>query len=177
MYLLILWKYSHISLFNINVNFVRWIVISALAQSVATALQIELLGRRSLATGVVLVKTEAVFALLIGYVCIGDVVSWLGFASVVLGVIGIICVVTGSSKDQESHCVGTGHLRQFLETAVLGVSSALLFAITGVAARAATRSIVGVGLIAAVAMTLAATIIIQVLFLGVYLVWKNQQRW
>lgn len=172
-YLLILWGFSQLSIESVNTAFLKWSIVSAVGQSAATALQIELLGRRSLATGIVLVKTEAIFALLIGYLFIGDVVSRFGFVSVLLGSLGIICVVSSKSMSQNSESENRSHLKQSMETALLGLSSALLFAITAVAARAATKSIVGVHLVGAVGMTLATTVVIQAVLLGVYLAFRK----
>ena len=74
-----------------ELSFVFWIfaLSGGTAQVLATICVVALFKRRNFAVGITLKKTETLQAVLVGFVVLGDVVSWAGFGAIFIGLIAV----------------------------------------------------------------------------------------
>lgn len=135
-------------------------LIGGLAQILATACVVALFARRSFAVGVGLAKTEVVLTALLGFLVLGDQIDLWAFAAIFGGLIGVWLLSLPESG---------GFDRVSGATVALGLGSGTLFAVSGVAYRAATLEVASDQPLLRAALTLAAVTTAQALALAVYL--------
>ena len=114
--------------------FWAYVLTGGLAQILATWCVVLLFTRRNFAVGITLKKTEVIQTAIVGFVVLGDRISLAGFAAIVIGLFGVLFLSDGPG--------GGGILRRLANrSAVLGLTSGALFAVSGVAYRGATLEV------------------------------------
>lgn len=101
-----------------------------LAQILATVFVVQLFAQRNFAVGITLKKTEVIQTVLVGWLLLGEGVSWAGFACILTGLAGVLLL--------SSPARGQGRLRITGPEVVLGLGSGVFFAVSGVCYRAAS---------------------------------------
>lgn len=135
-------------------------LIGGLAQIAGTACVVALFARRNFAVGVGLAKTEVVLTAALGFVVLGDQIGPWAFAAILGGLVGVWLLSLPESG---------GFDRLSGATMALGLGSGALFAVSGVAYRAATLAVVSEQPLLRAAVTLAAATSMQALVLALYL--------
>lgn len=132
-----------------------------LAQILATVFVVQLFSARSFAVGITLKKTETLQAVLIGWLLLGEGVSWAGFACILGGLAGVL-LLSGPLR-------GAGRVRLRGPEVLLGLGSGVFFAISGVCYRAASLELDVAEPLLRAGITLAAVTTLQCAAMAVWL--------
>jgi len=141
-----------------DAGFWLWLLDGALAQIAATALMLAAMGERSFVVTIAYIKTEPVQVALFGLLFLGDAVTPMMAAAIVIATAGVIVM---SLKDGTS---GGG-----LRPTLLGLSAGACFALSAIGFRGAILSLHDPSYAMAATFTLAAGLVLQSVLLTVYL--------
>jgi len=136
-----------------------WLVTGGLAQIVATSLMLAAMNERSFVVTTAYLKTEAVQAAAFGFVFLGDHVTALKLAGIVLATAGVILTALRSG--------GSGG-RSWRPT-MLGLFAASFFALSAVGYRGAILNVPDVSFVTAASFTLVLTLLMQTVLLSGWL--------
>lgn len=153
----------------LQAEFLLWMLVGAIFQILATNLLILALSLRNFVVATAYSKTEAVQAAVFGLVLLQEPVTFAGAAAILIGTVGVMLM---SLKDAENK------LQAFLtgwteRSALFGIASGSLFAISAVGFRAASLSLDTPSLPLAAATTLACALIFQSAAMAAYLFWRE----
>jgi drug/metabolite transporter (DMT)-like permease len=157
--------------FHMSTLFYIFAGITAFSQIFATWLMVSLFSQRNFATGITYAKSEALQTALLSFILFSSYFSLLSILAIILGSIGLICI--SISKQQATR---TPFLRGYVDkSALIGVSSGTLFAISCIFARQASL-ILGPNSNAfyKAALTLVVVLLIQTIVIGIYLLVKER---
>jgi len=152
--------------------FLPYCIAGGLAQIVATNLLLMAFGERNFVVGTAYSKTEAVQSALLSTFLLGDHLSWLTWIGIGCGVIGVMILSTGGKR------MGPGELLRALgqPAARYGIASGLVFALTTIAIRAATREVATPDPVRAALIVLVVTVVLQTVMQGGYLAWRERDQ-
>lgn len=141
-----------------NATFAFWTVAGGLGQIGATLLLLHVFSLRNFAVGNAFAKTETVQAALFGLVLLGDRIAPLALAGILTSLVGVLLLsapkgLRGGVTDR---------------AAILGLASGALFALSGVAYRAASLSLEADGFLIRPAFTLACVTVMQTLLMTLW---------
>jgi drug/metabolite transporter (DMT)-like permease len=157
--------------------FVPWLLDGAFAQIAATALMLAAMGERSFVVTIAYIKTEPVQVALFGMLFLGDKVTPMMAAAVLIGTTGVIVmsVKGGGQKSGEGPQSGTSVLssvlRPFLsgKATLLGLSAGACFALSAVGYRGAILSLQDPNYVMAATFTMTAGLVVQSVLLSAWL--------
>ncbi len=135
-----------------------------LAQILATWAVVALFSLRNFAVGITFKKTEVLQAALLGFVVLGDRVSFWGVLAILLGFVGVgyLSADNRALKSLNRHSVA------------LGVFAGALFAISGVAYRGAVLQVAAENPFSRAILTLLVVTLFQTLALALWLaIWQQ----
>lgn len=107
---------------SVNTAFLAYITAGAVTQIAATALMLAAMRERAFVTVTAWIKTEPIQVALFGMAVLGDPVSWLGMAAILLASVGVVLM----SRISAGAMSGGGSLRPIL----MGLFSGSMFAIS-----------------------------------------------
>jgi len=167
-WLLLLRDQASAALPAIGLPFLVWVTIGAGAQILATALLLRTMEDRSFALGVAYSKTEVVQVAVIGFILLGDPVSLPVAIAVIVATAGVLLISVPSGNRSV-----TIFLRSWMSrTALLGLASGTMFALSAAGYRGAALSLETSPALEA-AYTLAAAQALQTVLLGGWLALRN----
>ncbi|MER5170530.1 EamA family transporter [Thioclava kandeliae] len=137
--------------------FWAYVIIGGAAQASATLLLVRLFQLRNFAVGVAFTKTEVVQVALMSLVFLGDHVAPLGWAGIVLGLVGVLCL----SRPPQGGAAG--------KPAFYGIIAGGLFGLSAIAYRGATLELMPFAFFDRALATLACVTTVQTLGMGLYL--------
>ena len=137
-----------------------WVAAGALTQIGATATMLSVMGERSFVVAYAYIKTEPVQVALFGLIFLGDHVTPLTAAAIVIATIGVIVISLKPGASQVSTRRST----------VIGVVSGALFALSAIGYRGAILSLALPHFVMAATFTLAVGLVMQAALLTAYLV-------
>ncbi|MDF1727022.1 MAG: DMT family transporter [Sulfitobacter sp.] len=137
-------------------------LLGAVSQIAATMCVVTLFKQRNFAVGITFKKTEVIQTVLVGWLLLGEGVSWLGFAAIAIGIFGLL-LLSGEEGARGIRLADLGN-----RAAGLGIASGLLFAFSAVSYRGASLSLQSADPVLSAAVTLGAVVLMQT---GVMLVW------
>ena len=140
-----------------------WVVAGAVTQIAATATMLSVMGERSFVVAYAYIKTEPVQVALFGLVVLGDRLTLLTTAAIVIATIGVIVISLKPGAGQVSTTRST----------VIGIVSGALFAISAVGYRGAILSLHLPHFVMAATFTLAVGLVMQAAMLTAYLVLRE----
>jgi drug/metabolite transporter (DMT)-like permease len=140
-----------------------WLLLGALSQILATGLMLVAMNTRSFVVTTAYLKTEAIQTAIFGFVFLGDHLTWLKVAAIVIATIGV--VITALRPGGEKSFAE-------LKPTVIGLLAAAAFALSAVGFRGAIISVPGVSFVTASSFTLVAGLFLQTLVLTIYLLWR-----
>jgi len=135
-----------------------WLLDGAFAQIVATALMLAAMGKRSFVVTIAYIKTEPVQVALFGLMFLGDAVTPMMAAAIVIATAGVVVM---SLKAGAS---GGG-----LRPTLLGLSAGASFALSAIGFRGAILSLHDPNYAMAATFTMAAGLVVQSVLLSIYL--------
>ena len=151
------------SLPNPPAVFWPWVVFGAMTQIAATATMLSVMGERSFVVAYAYIKTEPVQVALFGLIFLGDRLTPLGSAAILIGTVGVIVM---SLKP------GAGQVTTARST-IIGILSGALFALSAIGYRGAILSLDLTDFVMAATFTLTAGLVMQSVLLSVWLVLRD----
>ena len=127
---------TDVSLPKLEGQFFLFAVSGGLAQILATVCVILVFKSRNFAVGITLKKTEVILTAFVGLILIGEGVSAVSMSLICLGGLGVFFL------SKKVSAVGRSNVNLLNKSAVYGLLSGLLFAISAVCYRSATLSVV-----------------------------------
>lgn len=143
-------------------GFTGFLVLGAVSQILATALMLAAMQARSFAVVTALIKTEAIQIALFGFLFLGDRLSPLGIAAVLLATAGVVTMSWTSRIAGEAMSAG-------LRPVALGILAGALFAFSAVGYRGAILSLESGSFLIRATTTLACGLALQTAMLLVWL--------
>jgi drug/metabolite transporter (DMT)-like permease len=143
-------------------------LIGGLSQILATVFVVLLFKQRNFAVGITFKKTEVIQAVLVGLIVLGEGVTLAGFGAILIGLCGVLLL----SKNPEVEGRWWQHLTN--RAAGLGLGSGALFAVSGVAYRAASLELGDLEPVLRAAITLAAVTSAQMIGMALWLAWRDR---
>jgi drug/metabolite transporter (DMT)-like permease len=140
-----------------------WVVAGAITQIGATATMLSVMGERSFVVAYAYIKTEPVQVALFGLVFLGDRISVLSGAAILIATAGVIVI---SLKP------GAGSVSTRRST-VIGILSGSLFALSAIGYRGAILSLQLPHFVMAATFTLAVGLVMQAVLLSAYLALRD----
>ncbi|MHA7849232.1 EamA family transporter [Roseovarius sp.] len=148
-------------------GFWAYALIGALMQVLATWCVVALFAARNFAVGITFKKTEVIQTALVGLLVLGDKISGLALAAIILGLVGVLVLSDNAGLPGLS-------LRRMMNRAVgLGIASGAFFAISAVAYRGATLEVASDDPLLRAGVTLAVVTVSQTIGLGAWLAWRE----
>lgn len=152
-----------------HAEFYFWTAVGGVAQILATNLLILALSMRNFVVATAYSKTEALQAAAFGMLILAEPVSAAGVAAIVTGTIGVLLIsLKGSDNALKSFLFGWME-----KSALIGIGSGALFAVSAIGFRAASLSLGEEFLPLAAATTLVHAIVLQITLMLVYLLWRE----
>jgi drug/metabolite transporter (DMT)-like permease len=155
----------------IGAGFLPFCIAGGLAQIIATNLLLMAFEERSFVTGIAFSKTEAIQGAALSVLLLGEHLPVLSWAGIALGVAGVMLLAMGGERGLSTLLRGlTGRGARY------GIASGFFFALTAIGIRRATQEVTGDGQIGAALLTLAATVTLQTLMQGGYLLLRERDQ-
>ena len=158
----------NVSLPKLSWAFWAYALGGGLAQVMATICVVALFKHRNFAVGITLKKTETLQAVMIGFLVLGDVISWAGFGAIFIGLVGVLLLADAPQAE------GALLQRVFNRAAGLGLASGVLFACSGVAYRGASLELATDSALLRAMMTLACVTTSQAIGMAVWMRLREQ---
>jgi drug/metabolite transporter (DMT)-like permease len=141
-----------------------WVIGGALGQIAATALMLSAMGERSFVVAYAYIKTEPVQVALFGLIFLGDKVTPLSAAAILIATVGVIVI---SLKPR----TGAGTTRSTL----IGLAGGTMFALSAISYRGAILSLGLPDFVLAATFTVTVGLVIQAALLSAYLALRDPQ--
>ena len=152
-----------------NVAFAAWVFAGATAQLAATALLLAAMTQRSFIVSMAYAKTEALQIAVFSALILGELVSTTTAGAIAISTAGVIMM------SLRPGALRSGSLKDwFSATAMLGIGSGACFALSAVCFRAAILESGDVTPWLGGINTLLWTQVLQTVFLGAYLLWRDR---
>jgi drug/metabolite transporter (DMT)-like permease len=142
-----------------------WVIAGALTQIAATAFMLAVMGERSFVVAYAYIKTEPVQVALFGLLVLGDHVTPLAGAAILIATVGVIVI----SLKPGAARAGT------LRSTALGILSGTMFALSAIGYRGAILSLNLPDFVLAATCTVAVGLAIQAGLLSLYLVLRDRK--
>ncbi|MEM1077343.1 MAG: DMT family transporter [Pseudomonadota bacterium] len=146
-----------------------WIAatLGGTSQILATMCVVALFAHRSFGVGITFKKTEVMLTALVGFVVLGEAITWGGAAAIAVGFVGV--VILSDPPD------ASGDWRRLLNKGVaLGLASGLLFGFSAIGYRAASLAIDSTDVFQRASVTLMCVTTFQTLLMAAYLSWRER---
>jgi drug/metabolite transporter (DMT)-like permease len=150
-----------------SLSFLPWLLDGALAQIAATALMLAAMGERSFVVAIAYIKTEPVQVALFGLLFLGDAVTPMMAAAIVIATAGVIIM------SMKAGPLG-GASRGGWRPTVLGLSAGACFALSAIGFRGAILSLHDPSYAMAATFTVAAGLMVQSILLTLYLALRDR---
>lgn len=152
-----------------NGKFLLFCVLGGLSQIVFTGLLIWLFSFRNFAVGTTFSKTETVQIAILGFLLLGDTLSLGAILAIVVSVVGVMAMSAAQTKITLK-TLFTGLAEK---STLIGLASGLFLGGSVVFFRGAAKSLGYDGFLMPAAFTLAVSVVIQTVLMGIYLVLRE----
>jgi drug/metabolite transporter (DMT)-like permease len=141
-----------------------WVIGGALGQIAATALMLSAMGERSFVVAYAYIKTEPVQVALFGLIFLGDEVTPLSAAAILIATVGVIVI---SLKPR----TGAGTMR----STMIGLAGGTMFALSAISYRGAILSLGLSDFVLAATFTVTVGLVIQAALLSAFLALRDPE--
>lgn len=148
---------------DIPAAFWGYIVVGGLSQILATVCVVAIFAHRNFAVGITLKKTEVLQSVLVGFLILGDTVTWFGLLAILLGIGGVLLLADPPEAE------GPWRQRILNRAVALGLLSGLFFGFSGVSYRGASLSLGAGDTFYRAMIAMAFVVIFQVVVLAIWL--------
>ena len=136
-----------------------WVIAGAFTQIAATALMLSAMGERSFVVAYAYIKTEPVQVALFGLIFLGDSVTPLAAAAILIATAGVIVISLKPGAGSASTTRST----------LIGLGSGCMFALAAITFRGAILALQHPDFVLAATFTLAVGLVLQAALLSLYL--------
>ena len=150
-----------------SASFWPWLLDGALAQIGATALMLAAMEERSFVVAIAYIKTEPIQVALFGLLFLGDAVTPMMAAAIVIATIGVVVI------SLKGGTLGSASVGEWRST-VLGLSAGACFALSAIGFRGAILSLHDPSYVMAATFTMAAGLVLQAALMTLYLALRNR---
>ena len=152
-------------------KFLIWCILGGLSQILFTVLLMILFNFRNFAVGTTFSKTEVAQIALFGLILLGDKITLMATFAITLSVIGVLVMSAGQIKmSMDSLFTSFGE-----KATLLGLTCGAFLGLSVVFFRAAALSLEHDNFLMAASYTLAISVILQTLMMGIYIFWRERQ--
>lgn len=145
------------------VMFWPWVLAGAFTQIAATATMLSVMGQRSFVVAYAYIKTEPVHVALFGLIFLGDKVTPLSAAAILIATAGVIVISLKAGAGEASSTRST----------IVGLFSGALFGLSAIGYRGAILSLHLPDFVVAATFTVTVGLVIQAAVLSVYLALRD----
>jgi drug/metabolite transporter (DMT)-like permease len=145
--------------------YVPWLLMGTIAQILATALMLAAMSERSFVVSIAYIKTEPVQVAIFGLVFLGDAITLPLALAILIATVGV--VLMSVTPGQIATAGGN-------RPAILGIAAGAMFALSAVGFRGAVLALDTPNFVMAATFTLAAGLLLQSVFLTLYLAVTNR---
>jgi len=149
--------------------FLLYCVLGGLSQIIFTGLLVWLFSFRNFAVGTTFSKTETVQVALLAFLLLGDTLTWGAIFAIIVSVMGVMAM----SLAQTNITFKTLLAGLTEKSTLIGLASGLFLGASVVFFRGAALELEYDGFVMAAAYTLAVSVVIQTIFMGLYLLWRE----
>jgi drug/metabolite transporter (DMT)-like permease len=142
-----------------------WVLGGAFTQIVATATMLSVMGRRSFVVSYAFIKTEPIYVALFGLIFLGDKVTPLSAAAILIATAGVIVISLKAGAAQASTWRSTA----------IGLTSGALFGLSAIAYRGAILTLHLQDFVQTATFTVSVGLVIQAAVLSLYL-WLREPK-
>ena len=142
-----------------------WVLAGAFTQIAATATMLSVMGQRSFVVSYAFIKTEPVSVALFGLIFLGDKITPLSGAAIIIATIGVIVISLKQGASEVSTARST----------IIGLFSGALFAMSAIGFRGAILALQHPDFVLAATFTLAVGLVLQAALLSIYL-WLREPK-
>jgi len=136
-----------------------WVLAGAFTQIAATATMLSVMGQRSFVVSYAFIKTEPVSVALFGLIFLGDKITPLSGAAIIIATIGVIVISLKQGASEVSTTRST----------IIGLFSGALFAMSAIGFRGAILALQHPDFVLAATFTLTVGLVLQSILLSAYL--------
>lgn len=152
-----------------NDTFLIYVALGGLSQILFTFLLLWLFSFRNFAAGTTFSKTEVVQIAILGFLVLGDTLTWISGAAIILAAIGVVVL----SAAQINVSLATLFTSLGEKSTLIGLASGAFLGASVVFFRGAALSLNYPGFLMAAGFTLAVAVVFQTVIMGLYLAWKE----
>lgn len=149
--------------------FLLYCVLGGLSQIIFTGLLVWLFSFRNFAVGTTFSKTETAQVALLAFLLLGDTLTWGAIFAIIVSVMGVMAL----SLAQTNITLKTLLSGLTEKSTVIGLASGLFLGASVVFFRGAALELEYDGFVMAAAYTLAVSVVIQTILMGLYLLWRE----
>ena len=142
-----------------------WVIAGAATQIAATVLMLSAMGERSFVVAYAYIKTEPVQVALFGLIFLGDSVTPLAAAAILIATAGVIVISLKPGAGSASTTRST----------LIGLGSGCMFALAAITFRGAILALQHPDFVLAATFTLAVGLVLQAVLLSAYLALRDPQ--
>jgi drug/metabolite transporter (DMT)-like permease len=151
---------------QLTVELVAWCAVIALTQILGTWGLIAALVTRNMAVAVTFAKTETLQTALLSTLILGEQLAPLGWLAIVLSALGIVALTWPAGRQP-------GQKRASFKGGGYGLFAGAMFGLSATAIRTASIGLGDYDFITRSLLVLAVTMALQLLLLGLYLLWRD----
>jgi drug/metabolite transporter (DMT)-like permease len=144
-------------------SFWLWVIDGAFAQVAATALMLAAMNERSFVVTIAYIKTEPIQVAIFGLLFLGDAITWLMMAAILIATSGVVLVSTKP-----------GGMLGGVRPTLLGLASGGMFALSAVGFRGAILSLGLPNFVVAATLVLTVGLALQAAALSLYLMLRRR---
>jgi drug/metabolite transporter (DMT)-like permease len=153
---------------QIPASFWPYALAGATSQILATMCVVALFSHRNFAVGITFKKTEVLLSALVGFLILGDVITFWALIAMLVGLGGVLLLSDPPGG------IGRWHQRVFNRATALGLGAGLLFGISGNGYRGASLSLGDGDVFYRAIVTLAIVTAFQTFAMALWLVWRER---
>src|SRR5512135_902969 len=142
-----------------------WVLAGAFTQIAATATMLAVMGQRSFVVSYAFIKTEPIHVALFGLIFLGDKVTVLSAAAILIATAGVIVISLKPGAAQAST----------LRSTIVGLCSGALFGLSAISYRGAILTLHPQDFVLAATFTVSVGLVIQAAALSLYL-WLRDRK-
>lgn len=150
----------------LSLNFFGWVTLGGVAQILATALMLSAMNERSFVVTTALTKTEPIQVALFAVIVLGEHLSVIALAAIVIATSGVLLMSWPASGQAKG-------FRANARPALLGLASGAMFAIAAIGFRGGVTSLDHASFVLRATTTLVSGLAIQALSLSAYLLLRQ----
>lgn len=152
-----------------NAAFLVYVALGGVTQIVFTFLLLWLFSFRNFAAGTTFSKTEVVQIAILGFLVLGDTLTWASGAAIAVAALGVV-VLSAAQTNLSLGALVTGLGEK---STLIGLASGAFLGASVVFFRGAALALDYDGFVMAAAYTLALAVVFQTVIMGLWLAWKE----